>query len=487
MSIGLLSLVLLVTAADPAPVVAPPPALSIRAIHPDRQLAELLRLFDGSRAAHPAAALSAWRRATGRHDGLSKAAQAALAALNPEMVPELRVLDGAEVDLWFQGPQRAWYALIPHDDGSLAALAAALALTDGQAQAPRGGAAVDRLGPPGSVLMARTDTGTLALAPNDALLRQALGRLAAPPPRSAEWASSAAGGWTITLRPSAIGPEAPQAVRQSAAALEALGCREARGLVRLADDSLCVDIATSSGPSPAEPGGPIDPAWLEFIPAQGIAAAVCVSLDPAALNRLFLALEAAEKADPARATAGPPRARLGLVALAAGVRLERDLWPLLRGGSAWITTDDHGAVRGAALVLHAADQDSAARIERNVVAPLAARWLDREAVRVDRQDAAVRIAWGCESARPAPERSAASVLRSVWDGAPPHQAGAVWPGRLAARLEDANLAAALNDAAPLIWWHRDQGATTRAVVRWSRLDQGVRRFLDGLPLRFEGE
>ena len=67
-------------------------------------------------------------------------------------------LDQADLVLWFDpengSPQ--WYASLPRDDGSIANLATALALTDGGPEPPLGTVTVDRLGPPPSPLIART-------------------------------------------------------------------------------------------------------------------------------------------------------------------------------------------------------------------------------------------------------------------------------------------------------------------------------------------
>src|SRR5262249_12894859 len=68
------------------------PAVVVRLIHPDEQLDRMLALFGGARAESPAAALSAWKRANPETAGFSKAAEAAIAALNPAMVRELRSL-----------------------------------------------------------------------------------------------------------------------------------------------------------------------------------------------------------------------------------------------------------------------------------------------------------------------------------------------------------------------------------------------------------
>src|SRR4051812_15445445 len=51
---------------------SPPPALTVRLAHPDRQLAHLLVLFEGAKAPHPAAALAGWKRATRDPGGLGK-------------------------------------------------------------------------------------------------------------------------------------------------------------------------------------------------------------------------------------------------------------------------------------------------------------------------------------------------------------------------------------------------------------------------------
>src|SRR5262249_20365365 len=85
--------ILLARAPAPSRGADAPEAITIRLVHPDRQLELLIDLFRGARAPHPAAALAAWRRATRDPVGLGKAAEAAIAVLNPEMVRELRTLD----------------------------------------------------------------------------------------------------------------------------------------------------------------------------------------------------------------------------------------------------------------------------------------------------------------------------------------------------------------------------------------------------------
>ena len=75
--------------------------LIVRVVHPDRQAAAVLRLFEGSRAASPAAALATWKQATRNPGQLGKPLEAVIAMCNPDMVAEWRVLDGAELHLGF--------------------------------------------------------------------------------------------------------------------------------------------------------------------------------------------------------------------------------------------------------------------------------------------------------------------------------------------------------------------------------------------------
>src|SRR4051794_28556134 len=74
----------------PARAEGPPPAISIRAAHPDRQMREVIDLFGGARAHHPAEALAAWKRGSREPNRLGKPLEALIAAFNPGMADELR-------------------------------------------------------------------------------------------------------------------------------------------------------------------------------------------------------------------------------------------------------------------------------------------------------------------------------------------------------------------------------------------------------------
>ena len=101
---------------------SPGEAFVARLVHPDRQAAEVLRLFEGARWSDPAAALAAWK--TQRPDaGLGKPAEAVIALFNPEMAREWRSLDEAEVRIGLDPGTGGlgWFAVIPRDDGTVAA------------------------------------------------------------------------------------------------------------------------------------------------------------------------------------------------------------------------------------------------------------------------------------------------------------------------------------------------------------------------------
>ena len=149
----------------------------VRLIHPDRQAAAVLRLFEGCAAPHPAAALAAWKRSTRDPDQLGKPLEAVISFFNPEMVREWSVFHEARFQLGFDpetGSGR-WRLTVPGDDGTIAALITALRLSGGGNEEPVGNGtiAVNRLGGPGAAVAARS-AGGVVLASSRAELDRGL-------------------------------------------------------------------------------------------------------------------------------------------------------------------------------------------------------------------------------------------------------------------------------------------------------------------------
>lgn len=503
----------LVLAVFPSPAraaEAPETALTVRLVRPQEQGERLIDLFRGARAPNPAAALAAWKHATGGRGSLGKPLEAAVAALNPAMVREFRGLDGAEFALGFApttGSAR-WRATVPNDDDSFAALASALALTDGAVEEPFGSAPVLRVGPAGAPLAAVRD-GRLALGSTREELRAALDRLHTPP--APEPGPS---GVRARLDPDGLRGLTSPAGRRLSAWFDALGYTEADG--RLSLDGAALTCEVTARLNPAAPGvSPpvLDPSWLDTIPSAGVVAAAAAALDTSAgsLDAAFAALDRVDRADPARAGVAPLRTRLNLLAAAARVRPEADLWPNLKGVTAAFLVDDAGRPSGAVVALHATTPDAAGRIARDVLPRLSASFLAGRKADNQGQPAAdgvtplgtvdgrplscttrgrtVLIGWGDGSLAAAleasehPERSAGAALREGWGAVPPQRAGGLWVGRLrAVAAPGSPLALALAASPPVVWQGRNAGATARDVARWPGLDTTVRRWLDALPL-----
>ena len=141
------------------------PEVVFRLIHPDRQAAAIIQLFEGCRAPHPAAALAAWKRATRDRNQLGKPLEAVISFFNPEMVREWRVLHEAKLQLGLDpdtGKPR-WSMVVPRDDGTIAALVTSLRLSGGNEEAPmeieEQRIAVQRLGGPGAAVAAQEREG----------------------------------------------------------------------------------------------------------------------------------------------------------------------------------------------------------------------------------------------------------------------------------------------------------------------------------------
>ncbi|HEV3165478.1 MAG TPA: hypothetical protein VGZ22_15735 [Isosphaeraceae bacterium] len=507
------ALIWIAVCAGPLPGAEPElaPALTVRLVHPDLQGERLLKLFERARAPHPAAALAAWRQATRDRNprGLGKGPEALIALFNPEMIAELRLLHGAELVLGFDPPdgRARWFATVPQDDGTFAALATALALTDGTSEAALGDALVDRLGRPGSALMARRGTSVVAAGSRDDLVL-GLARLRIPP--TSTWPPLDCGA-LFRLDPAALGASGPLPRKRLAEALRALGCQRVDGRATLKDETLSVALNGRFG-SPPPGTGTIDPAWLEWVPARRSLAAFAMAIDPRpeAWDAAFAAADRVERMDPAKANVAPLRTRINLVALAAKVQPEVELWPRLLGVSACVTADPAGSIDGALIALHATDAAAAERISTRVVPALARPFLSQRpadppapdgaalvvlgqlsgrALAVSRQGTTVLIGWNgilsdCLDAQSHPQHSAGPALSANWGGNRPHRFGALWPGRVPVlTAASAPAAFALAEAPAIVWTGRIEGTSTRDEVFIIGLRAVVRRFLERLPMK----
>lgn len=507
------------------------PALVVRSIHPDRQAAAVIDLFQGSRAANPAEAMAAWRRATGRHDAIGKPLQAVAALFNPLMVPELRPLHGAEFGLISTGgaPGFRWGLIVPNDDDLVTALITSLRLSGG-ADEPTildPPVAVERLGEPGAAMAARLP-GALVFASAPDVLAAEVERLRAGeinPNAPSPLFGPDDSGFAIALYPDRVAGNDRMApgLSRFATLARGLGLTAAHGRLGVDGDRLSLALVSQfkregEGGDSVEASPAVDPSWLAWFPERQTAATAAVALGRGAAfwDGLFQVADAIDRADPARADLAPLRTRLNFLGMARGVRLEADLWPRLQGASFGVLIDDGASpeLAGAVVALHAVDAESARRILDRVVSPLASlagagaagpvddgadapRALGRVSGRpleALAKDATVLIGWGegaldraLKSAE-SPDESLAAFLKNEsdeLDDRPINRFGAVWPDRTVMMFEalepNSPLAAAMTGAAPVVWRGGWDGAEAWDALQWSQLPGVVARFLERIP------
>lgn len=503
-------------------------AFVVRVVHPDRQAAEVIRLFEGARWADPAAALAAWKQArpAAADRPINKPAEAIIAMFNREMVSEWRAFDGAElrVAVGVDGGALHWFARVPHDDdGILTAGITAMRLTYPEDRPIAVGGRehpVARLGRSG-IPLAGQDGSLVVVAGSREALRRGFEIGGASAPASGPQVVRVDSGVVFRLLPGALpDPRAarlPLAPARAVEALRALGCRHIDGTACLKDGTLALDVVSAfDAPPELRPAErvldspAVDARWLDSLPSAGVMAFVAMAVDPRApaWDRAFALADRVERVDPARARVGPLRVRLNLIATAAGLKLEADLLPHVRGVSLALVgqADRPGRVGGALIVLHLDDPEVARRVVRDASARIAAVLGGQVAavaggsggpravvVRASGND--IRLAWGTARAAAASDdpppagQSMADVCRG-WsaEGHPmPWRVGAFWPGRLwqppagaTAAWPDGSLVT-LADDPPAVWWGWDEPGGTHDQIRWRGLDQRVRRLLATLP------
>ena len=520
--------------------------ITVSFVHPERQAAAVLRLFEGSRAAYPAAALVAWKHATRSSHQLGKRLEAVISFFNPEMVREWAVLHEArlELDLGATTAAPRFRLLVPRDDGTLTALVTALRLSGGSSEPPleSGKTVVERLGGPGSALAtlmdpqaADRDGSVLVVASSRAELEgpahaPAVARF--PPP-----SESLDSGFAFQVEPGRESTPATASVtlRRMIELVHALGCRAIDGRFGLIEDRL--ELVGTSRLDPAHPltqaaigDCAIDPRWLRYIAAEEALAVVSIASGrgPAYWEGVFTLADRVDRADPARANLAPLRSRVNLLATAAGASLEGDLWPHLKGVTASVlaTPGNPGRPGRCVAILHM-DTEAAARQLFLQTLPHLARISTR--FRADERpkhpqgdappaglDSAGSVALGRPGGRPLeialvgqdvligwgdqalaaalrsaqrPERSVLPVLTEGWagpQGKTPARLGAFWPGRVRLPLEGLDgptpLAQSLAEGPPLVWTGWNLGTRALDRVYWQGLSGLVHRFLARIPL-----
>jgi hypothetical protein len=485
-------------------------ALTVEAVRPDRQAGAVVDLFRGSRAANPAAAMASWRRATGDPEGPGKTVQAVLALFNPETAREWRALHGASLSAGLDADGRLrWSAVVPSDDGTIAALVASLRLSGGSDEPPTPeGRPVRRLGGPDAAVAVVAPSG-VALAGRRSELDAALARLSAGETPGIPGRDDAdVDGFHVAFLPELLPTQPPIEWARPVAAARASGLRRANGVVSLRDDHLDLDLASEFDPAKAAllDVPPIDRAWLAWLPADAnVAVAVSAGRGPAFWDALFDLADRVDRADPARAGLQPLRARLNLVAMVRGVRPEVDLWPLIRGVAAGTFADRTGAPAAVAAIVTGSPQE-ADRILRRVVLPLAPMLGGKPTAAPDPGaifaigrasgrpvEAAARgetvlIGWGegaldrALASAETPERSAAALVSA--DGPAAGRVGFFRPGLVAppdSLVSASPLAATLAEAAPVAWRGGWDDGRAWDVVRWGDLRRVVARFLERVP------
>lgn len=511
------------------------PAAHFKVIHPEVLAARLNQLFDGTRVPHPAAALSAWKRATHGQGHLGKPAEALIALLNPEMAREWRSFDGTELTIWSTretGDSRGleWSIVVPHDDGNVAAALMASRLTGGgleeEAIVPDG-APVNRLGPPGAPLSTRIGR-TLVIASTRRSLSRALDDSASVVKLATTTAEANAPGIRFKIDGRLLaGLPAPNDATRVFAAFG----REIEGLATLEGDAAQIRFHSSrqgDAPSPLPDSSPIEREWLGWIPRPDALAAAVVRFkaSPSTWDSLFMLIDRIEKANPAKTGTMPFRTRFNILLGAARVQPEVDLWPHLQGVTATVLGDRRriGSASGVLLALHM-DQEASARNVCEVLAPRVADLylrkpgelpkkpaaeppvqdvnavirtlgeIENRPVLVARRVRTVLLGWGGDDAladrlKPGSDldRNARDLMSAQPGAFNSSRLVLIWPGRLAPRIPGlappVTAGRVLADAAPVVWMGGVDSATppVEDTIVWRDLHQLVKNFLETLPL-----
>ncbi|WZO98944.1 hypothetical protein EP7_000535 [Isosphaeraceae bacterium EP7] len=508
---------LAIAGADAPAAVAPASPAEFRLVHPETQLRRVLELFRNARARNPAMALVAWKLA-GRSMtppwSLGKAREAAIAAINPDMIDEVSHLDAARFILEPQ-PETLprWRLAVPQDDGTLGAFMDAMTFSIGAAQPPLQDVPVNRVGLGPLILAARpVDRGLVVATTRDDLALTLFG----PTPDVQGWPKVDSGVLARfdvqALARGLDGGSVPR--RQVSHTLATLKARSLTAVAHLADGAARLDLRLTLSEGTPAPTCTLDLAWLDLIPSRASAVAT-LAVNPTAdgLASLFALIDAAEKADPARSGVAPARTRLNILTMLARVNLDADLWPLLRGLTVGAMDERLNPDRPAIFALiHLDSEASAARVLDRVVLRIAPRLLrsgrpapfvegsvvalglaDGQPVEASRKGSTVVIGLGRgvaalaldSAARPSGSATAELKVAYAKHGTPA-RAGWARPGRFPglAIPPRSPLAAALEAAGPLLWIGRDEPDALHDELTWPALKPAIEAFLARLPMEF---
>ena len=458
-----------------------PPAISANLERPDLILKHVIDLFEGSRATDPAAALAAWKLATNGSISLGKGTEAAIAALNPRMIPELANLEAARAVFDFDPAGKPdWSFTVSHDDGTFSAFATAMALTDGAREPEIDGADVDRTGPPGSAMIANKGDAVIVASSREAIARAL--KTIAPVAKPSDDA-----GIVFAIDADALIRAQSVSWKRAGEAMKGLNLPKIDGRLKVDADRLFLAIETPA----AEPGAiqSRDRAWdRELSNRASIVFSTSLDTSPKNLDQWFAMADRVEKADPAKSKLNPLRARVNILATASRINLERDLWPHLRGVSGFLLGDSR-RLSGIGIALHMRDKDSAMKIRRDVLPSLmkALRLDQNLAVSViESEGATAWIVWGEKA------REELAIVRSdprlsitaAAEAKPPENENrmiVIHPGRLGLATEGSPLDRAVAEAPPIIWRGscRDGKQTDRVTIAHFR--PMIKRFLDEIP------
>ena len=181
--------------------------------------------------------------------------------------------------------------------------------------------------------------------------------------------------------------------------------------------------------------------------------------------------------------------------MGAGVKLEADLLPHLRGLSAGLFAEPArpGRLTGALVVLHLDEPDAARRLVEQAgprLGNLTRRQPESPTVVLRARGRDVRIAWGdgvrwaSGDARPEPVHSLSAFCGELADkgGRPPSRVAALWPAKLWRPSGMSNAPAlALADDPPVILRGWSEADRERDLVEWNGMAERVRRVLAAVP------